>query len=111
MSKGIITTIEVIERELIKKGRKAMSKLSERKQALHNFLIEEGKGYCSGKKKGDLIRTHQELWAELSWLERFERKVCRLSLVQNEQIFYEWKQKKTTNLHTKILDKLKVMKE
>lgn len=83
--------IKIIPRKVSVK----VKNLSERKQELHDFLIAEG---------------HQALWEELYWLELFERKVCQLSLVDDEQIFVEWKNKRKQKFNLKknikkILDK------
>lgn len=49
---------------------------------------------------------NQALWEELYWLELFERKVCQLSLVDDEQIFVEWKNKRKQKFNLKkILNK------
>lgn len=84
--------------------------LSERKQELHDFLIAEGHGYLK-MRKGKVFVMNQALWEELYWLELFERKVCQLSLVDDEQIFVEWKNKRKQKFNLKKILKKYWIKE
>ncbi|WP_289854063.1 hypothetical protein [Enterococcus faecalis] len=84
--------------------------LSERKQELHDFLIAEGRGYLK-MRKGKVFVMNQALWEELYWLELFERKVCQLSLVDDEQIFVEWKNKRKLKFNLKKILKKYWIKE
>jgi len=98
--------IKIIPRKVSVK----VKNLSERKQELHDFLIAEGHGYLK-VRKGKVFVMNQALWEELYWLELFERKVCQLSLVDDEQIFVEWKNKRKQKFNLKKILKKYWIKE
>ena len=98
--------IKIIPRKVSVK----VKNLSERKQELHDFLIAEGHGYLK-MRKGKVFVMNQALWEELYWLELFERKVCQLSLVDDEQIFVEWKNKRKQKFNLKKILKKYWIKE
>lgn len=100
--------IEIIPRRVFTAEK--VRNLSERKQELHDLLITEGHGYLKGRK-GKVFIMNQALWEELYWLELFERKVCQLSLVDDEQIFVEWKNKRKQKFNLKKILKKYWIKE
>lgn len=76
--------------------------LKKRKIELETFLKENG---TIKDGKNLYVVPHDGLRFELYWLEKFEKEVCDLNLIDNFKIYEEWFLKKNSSLFRKIKNK------
>ena len=76
--------------------------LKKRKIDLETFLKENG---TVEDGQNLYVVPYSGLRFELYWLEKFEKEVCDLNLIDDSKIFEEWFLKKNSSLFRKIKNK------